>query len=209
MAHHIADLVVRAENAKGEDKDTAEKNCFEAILTLWKHRTVFPNGKRPFEDIEPVVRAIVSLDPDNNTPRYFYNAQVLTEEIKEQSEADRWLAIVDDLDYSAKVLIGFCLSEAAKAAVDKSKEWVKLAEAAETELSASEITINFVLNNADLGKDPDSNTEAREQLQDRIKRMGGFIELAKTVVHDLKMRLKDLPTLEENQDITAEKEAEL
>lgn len=205
MAHHIADLIISAENATGEEKDLAEKNCFEAILVLWKHRAELPNGKRPFEDLEPVVRAIESLDPDSDTPRYFRSARGPKGEVKEQSEADTWLAMVDGLDYSAKVLIGYCLSEAALAAVDKSKEWVKLAEAAKTEDGAPEIVIRFVSSNADLGKDPGPNAEVRRRLQDRLGRLEGFIKLAESVERDLKDRLEALPRLEEGDDVAAEK----
>jgi hypothetical protein len=46
MVHYIADLIVKAENATCEEKSLAEKNCFEAIMVLWKHRAELPNGKR-------------------------------------------------------------------------------------------------------------------------------------------------------------------
>lgn len=204
MAHYIADLIVRAEKATDEEKNLAEKNCFEAILVLWKHRAELPNDNRPFENLEPVIRAIESLDPDNETPRYFRSARRPNDENKEQSDAANWLALVDELDYSAKVLIGYCLSEAARTAVDKSREWVKLAEAAEVEHGVPEIVIRFVSSNADLGKDLDSNAEVRRQLEERIVRLEGFIKLADSVVSDLKVQLESLPSFEESKDITAE-----
>jgi hypothetical protein len=69
------------------------------------------------------------------------------------------LDLVSGLDYSAKLLIGYCLAEAARAAADKSKEWVKLAEAAGTEDDVSEIVIRFVSTSADLGKEPDLHSQ--------------------------------------------------
>lgn len=204
MAHYIADLIVRTEKATDEEKSLAEKNCFEAILVLWKHRAELPNDNRPFENLEPVIRAIESLDPDNETPRYFRSARRPNDENKEQSDAANWLALVDELDYSAKVLIGYCLSEAARTAVDKSREWVKLAEAAEVEHGVPEIVIRFVSSNADLGKDLDSNAEVRRRLQERIERLEGFIKLADSVASDLKAQLKSLLSLEEDDDITVE-----
>jgi hypothetical protein len=48
--------------------------------------------------------------------------------------------------------------------VDKSRAWVKLAEAAEVEHGVPEIVIRFVSSNADLGKDLDSNAEVRRRL---------------------------------------------
>lgn len=204
MAHYIADLIVRAENATDKEKSLAEKNCFEAIMALWKHRAELPNGNRPFENLEPVIRAIESLDPDNETPRYFRSVRRPNDEEMEQSEADSWLAMVDGLDYSAKVLIGYCLSEAARAAIDKSMEWVKLADAAEAEYAIPEIVIRFVSSNTDFGKDLDPDADIRQRLEDRVKRLEGFIELAESVASDLKAQLKSLLSLEEDDDITVE-----
>jgi len=204
MAHYIADLIVEAENATGEDKSLAEKNCFNAIMMLWRHRAELPNGKRPFENLEPVIRAIESLDPDNEMPRYFRSARRPNDENKEQSDAANWLALVDELDYSAKVLIGYCLSEAARTAVDKSGEWVKLAEAAEVEHGVPEIVIRFVSSNADFGKDIDPNAEVRRRLQERIERLESFTKLAESVVSELKVQFEFLPSLEEDNDITVE-----
>ncbi|KZK75246.1 MAG: hypothetical protein A3K90_04240 [Pelodictyon luteolum] len=204
MAHYIADLIVKAENATDEEKSLAEQNCFEAIMVLWKHRAELPNGKRPFENLEPVIRAIESLDPENETPRYFRSSRWPNEKNTEQSEADSWLAMVDGLDYSAKVLIGYCLSEAARAAVDKSVEWVKLADAAEAEQGVPEIVIRFVSSNADLGKDLYPNADVRRRQQEKIKRLEGFMKLAESVASDLKAKLESFPLPEEDVDITAE-----
>jgi hypothetical protein len=200
MAHHIADLIVKAESATDEERSLAKNNCFEAILELWKHRAELPNGKRPFEDLEPVIRAIESLDPDNDMPRYFRSVRAPKDEVEKQSEADAWLSMVDGLDYSAKVLIGFCLSEAARSAMDKSKEWVKLAEAAEADYGAPEIVIRYISSNANFGKSSDPDDDVHRQLQDRISRLEGFIKLAESVVHDLKARLEVLPPPQENDD---------
>jgi len=192
MAHYIADLIVEAENATGEDKSLAEKNCFNAIMMLWRHRAELPNGKRPFENLEPVIRAIESLDPENETPRYFRSARRPNDEDMEQSEADSWLAMVDGLDYSAKVLIGYCLSQAARATEGKSMEWVKLADAAEVEQGVPEIVIHFISSNTDFGKDLDPNADVRQRLEDRVQRLEGFIELAESVVSDLKAQFEDI-----------------
>ena len=115
MAHHIADLMINAENAIGDEKAAAERKCFDAILELWKHRSELPNGKRPFEDLEPVMRAIESLDPEDDTPRYYRAVRPPKGETVETSEQEEWLSLVDGLDYTAKVLIGYCLTEAADA----------------------------------------------------------------------------------------------
>jgi len=204
MAHYIADLIVNAENTTGEEKNIAEKKCFDAILELWKHRTELPDGKRPFEELEPVIRTIESLDPCDDTPRYFRSARLPQGKGEEKSEADRWIDIIVGLDYSAKILIGYCLAEAARAAIDKSEEWVKLAESAETEDSAPELVVRFLSRNANLGSEPDPNAKVRQQLHDRIRRLEGFIKLAEVVAVDLTTRLQALPPLQEGDNSISE-----
>lgn len=188
MAHHIADLIAKAESATGDEKRSAEKNCFDAILALWHHRAELPNGKRPFEELEPVVRAIESLDPDDDTPRYFRSARMPAGDKKEEAEA--WLKMVDGLDYSAKILIGHCLAEAARTAVDRSKEWVKLAEAAGTNRGVPEIVVRFVSCAADIDEKPDPDGDMRRKLEDRLSRLEGFTKLADGLASELRQRLQ-------------------
>lgn len=106
--------------------------------------------------------------------------------------------MVDGLDYSAKLLIGYCLSQAANAAIDKSKEWVKLAAEAGAKDEIPEILIRFISDSTDLAKTPDPNSQVRRQLQDRIKRLEGFITLAGTLVDNLKGHLEGLPPVKED-----------
>lgn len=62
MAHYIAELIHSAETADTEDRSEKLSRCASAILDLWEHRSELPNGKRPFEDVEPILRALQSLD---------------------------------------------------------------------------------------------------------------------------------------------------
>lgn len=204
MAHHIADLITRAEGAIEEEKWATKKACFDTILTLWKHRAELPNGRRPFEDLEPVIRAIESLDPDDDTPRYFRSIQSPQRQGKEKSEVDQWLDMVRGLDYSAKILIGYCFAEAARTAVDKSEKWVKLAETAGAEDGAAEIVIRFVSSNGNLGNESDPNAEVRQRLQDRIGRLEDFIKLAEAVTGELKIQFEALLPFKDGDDVAAE-----
>ena len=179
MAHYVADLIGKADRATGDDKRAAERECFAAIVALWKHRSELPNGKRPFEELEPVMRAVESLDPENDTPRYYRPARPPKGEAAETSEQERWLSLVEGLDYSAKVLIGYCLAEAADAALDKSKEWVMLAEAIDGGGDVAEIVVRYVSTAAEVNKEPDPSEGIRSLLTDRIKRLRGVLEVPK------------------------------
>ncbi len=65
MAHYIAEKMKVAEQAlSDEDKKEAEKECFETILALWKHRWSLPSRKRPSEEFEPILKTLERLNPD-------------------------------------------------------------------------------------------------------------------------------------------------
>ena len=203
MAHHIADLMTKAANATGIEKISAQKECFGAILTLWKRRSEFANGTRPYEELEPVMRAIKSLDPNSDVPRYYHTAYPPKSEAQEQSDQAKWLEMVDGLDYTAKILIGHCLAEAATGALDKSKEWVKLAEAANADHDVPEVVIQFISSAAFEKKQLDPDALHRELLADRLRRLQGFMKIAETVVNILIERVEALPPPKE-RDISDE-----
>jgi hypothetical protein len=191
MAHYIAELIHDVETADAKGKPAKSARCSAAILDLWRHRNNFRNDKRPFEDFEPVLRTLESLDPTDHTPRYFRN-------IFNQAETDtdtktsKWLKAADSLDYSAKILIGYCLAQAGKTALDKSKPWVELAEAAGADDGGDFITIRFVKTENDLLERPEELKDtARKLMQDRINRLGKFEAIASHLRVFLQDRLKE------------------
>jgi hypothetical protein len=194
MAHYIAELMTAIEGASGEKRAEAEKRCFDAILALWQHRNEYPRNKRPFSDLESVMRAVESLDPDDDTPRYFRTAYPDEEEGKAtDAETKKWIKIAEGLDYTAKVLIGDCLREAARKAADKGKRWVALAEAAGAERGVPEIIIRFVAEDSVSGEEPDPNEDARKQISGRLERLEAFAQLVAHLKRDYEEKLAALP----------------
>ena len=197
MAHYIAELMDGAADCPPEERGSAQRTCFEAILNLWSHRADFPKNLRPFEELEPVVRTIRSLDPENETPRYFRGIGTELDDKDENSEAQALLRFAMDLDSSARILICYFLSEVAHSAIDESKEWVKLAQEADAELGIAEILIQFVSERSHDSTDTDATERERRflhrVLRDRIDRLEGFVKTATLVADNLKMRLKTLP----------------
>jgi len=191
MAHYIAELMEAATGvAPPEDRAALQRKCFDAILELWNHRSELPNGKRPFEALEPIMRAIESLDPENETRRYFPAVKVAGQEEAKQTQS--LLEFVGDLDAAARILIGYTLAEAARTAVDRGKEWVALAENAGADPDVHDIVIRFISEKADVEKDPDPNEWERERLQGRLKRLDSFTKAAAAAAKDLKSRLRTL-----------------
>jgi hypothetical protein len=197
MAHYIAQLIDAAANAQSEERPTAQKRCFDMILELWSHHAELPNGKRPFENLEPIIRAIESLDPADEIPRFFRTIRDRIVEEDEEAETQSLLEFVGHIDSTAKIVIGYVLSEAARSAADKSKEWVLLVENAGVGWGAHDIVLRFASGKANLETTPDPNEHEREQLQNRIKRLEAFTNVAVRVCEDFKERLEALPPPQE------------
>jgi hypothetical protein len=197
MAHYVAELIDAASNASAEERADAQRKCFNAILALWSHRAELPRGKRPFENLEPIVRAIESLDPDDDTPHFFRSVRGAIVEQNEEAQTRSLLEFVRNLDSTAKILIGHALAEAARSAVDRGKEWIALAEEAGVDPGVHAIVIRFVSNKADIEKKPDPSELERELLRERIKRLEAFTKMATLVSDDLKKRLAALPPPQE------------
>lgn len=190
MAHYIAELIDDAESASSEDRPEKLAKCANAILSLWKHRQVLPNGKRPFEELEPIVRAIVSLDPADDTPRYFRSVRNVIDKTEENTGGRKWLDLADGLDYSAKVLIRYCLEQASQDALDKSKQWVELAEVAGLEDEIDFPVIRFITAESELSNASGTDEIARKRLEDRINRLDGFKKMADALASDLRQKLR-------------------
>src|SRR5680860_5396 len=100
MAHYIAELILDAETAASEERIKKKLRCAKAILEFWKHRRDFPDGKRPFEDVEQILRILESLDPKCDTPRYFSHLRTGANDVEQNPETKRWLDTIDAVSYT-------------------------------------------------------------------------------------------------------------
>lgn len=106
-------------------------------------------------------------------------------------ESQSWLQN-QEVFRTLQILIGYCLSQAARATTDKSKEWIKLAEAAECNDDMVEIVIRFGSSAEDLDVKPDSTEKVRRQVNGRLKRLESFILLAEGVASKWREELQSL-----------------
>ncbi|MBI5436203.1 MAG: hypothetical protein HY937_03740 [Nitrosomonadales bacterium] len=192
MAHYIAELIEAAESANDEDRPAKLAMCADAILKLWGHRHQLPNGKRPFEGLEPIIRALESLDPTDNTPRYFHTPRMAAAESEVNTEAKKWLDLADEVDYSARILIRYCLTQAAQTAIDKSKEWVALAEEVGVGNDRDISIVRIIINESNLLKENEPDDRVRRLLEDRVERLDAFKKIADALASDLRLQLKQL-----------------
>ncbi|OCA71937.1 hypothetical protein BBI01_07205 [Chryseobacterium artocarpi] len=190
MAHYLAEKISYAEESIGMDKDKAEKECFEIILSLWKNRHTLPRGRRPFYNFESIIDTLNQLSPDNEEP-YFYTAmqrdettEFATEHFDYKSVED-WLNIVKEIDKTARIWIEYSLKRAASKAIDKDiGEWVEnsteLDDRADVTIITTILDNQFLLydeNKEDLVK----NSEIK-RLQKRIAELKKYLELNKILL---------------------------
>lgn len=192
MSHYIAELIQSVETADEKDRPEKLSRCANAILELWKHGDVLPDGMRPFEGIEPILRTLASLDPNDHTPRYFRAARAEAGKADQEEDAKKWLDLADGLDYSARILIRYCLACAAQNALDKSKEWVALAEAAGAEDKVYLPVINLVSDETELADETTHDDAERKEIENRLKRLDEFAQMAGALSRDLRARLQRL-----------------
>jgi hypothetical protein len=196
MAHYIAELIQSAEAAQGDDRSEKLSRCANAILDLWKHRSMLPNGKRPFEDFEPILWALESLDLSDNTPRYFRSVRRVVRKDEEHTETQKGFDLVEGIDDSARMLIRYCLVRAAENAIDKSKEWAQLAEALETEEGIDLRIVRIISEENELLNASALDASARTQVEDRIRRLDNFVQMANILSSDLREKLERLDSTE-------------
>lgn len=189
MAHYIAELIKAAEASAGGDRSAKMSECAAAILELWKHRSHLPPSRRPFENLEPVLGALKSLDPDAERVRYYYEYLHEGNQLEGEPEVRLWLRIVDQVNDSAKILIRYCLARASQSAREKSEPWVSLAEAAGLEDGVELPVIRFVKSEADLFEATELGSKDRKRIEDRIRRLERFRKTSEILLSDLRERL--------------------
>lgn len=130
MAHHLARLIEEAKGATGEEKNSLNQQCFDAILAVWKHRNCMPQGYRPFEAAEPLLDTVAALHPEAPAP--FYNRVMLQwddlEEIDRPTESEaRRFDVVRQFDRSARTVIRHLIGRAVEDLPDDTREWIRRA----------------------------------------------------------------------------------
>ena len=106
-----------------------------------------------------------SLDLDAPTPRHFRQARSAAEQDDADDATKQWLNIASGLDDAARVLIRYCLATAAQEAVDKSREWIALAEAIAEEEDIDLRAVRAIVEDAEVlnSESPDDAARAKDR----------------------------------------------
>ncbi|MBI6742869.1 AVAST type 3 anti-phage proein Avs3b [Pseudomonas syringae] len=193
MAHHIAELIQEAESANDDARPVKMAHVREAVLALWSHRHVIPNGRSPFAGMEPIFDALESLDPDTPHSRYFSKSSAPDISDEESEEVQTYVEMAKAVDRASKVIISFCIAEAAQRALDSSKEWVQLASKAEADEGFDITLIRIIADRSDLMNAPNPATKRRRILNDRKQKLEVLLIGASEVLESIDAQLGELP----------------
>jgi len=200
MAHYISEQINVAETATGKNKKDAEKRCFDTILKLWSNRTSLPDGKRPFENFEPIFRTLEALDPKNETTFYwgrFFNKLLKSNDTLNNTDqgVETWIDIACDIDIAARILLEFAFKQTASFALDKkAANWLESAPEFYDDVS---VIIN--LTSASQGSEDDYKTitkkmrgELKDELNFKIEKIATLIKIGNRVRRAYNDELKKL-----------------
>lgn len=183
MAHYIAEKIVISENATGKKKQDAEKQCFDTILKLWKHRAYLKDGQRPFENYEIIFNTIERLNPDNKHPFYYAEQKKKgkTSCVNEiNQEVQKWLNVALSIDQAARVWIESVINQAISIATnEKVKDYLKNTYNVDKELD-TKIIVNILGNQLEENEKNTINKlrkERRKELRSRIKQLEAFSKI--------------------------------
>jgi hypothetical protein len=205
MAHYIAEQITTVENTTGGERVEAEKRCFDTILKLWQHRAFYPRGQRPFDDFEPIFRALARLDPESPAS-YFFAEPNFRSENAESSNKDNgiqeWLDIAKGIDKTARIFIEYAFQQATLNATDeKTFNWIKNTL---NLLRNDDISIIVHLIGTDQEEENDESAEQeqrakQEKIKSRIEQLDVFADFSKMLRVEFETKLENM--LENNSPI--------
>jgi len=168
MAHYLAEKLVAHKKAVGETKAAVETELIDLILKFWKHRAYFPRGTRPFENYEPVLRALESLDPDQSDGRYFWYRGA--DELAEGGDAASkpWIDLAKRFDRGARAIVNFCVQQAARASDKPDDAWLSATKVLAQDSDRDLVVIKII---TEQSKEEDKEVDPAEFAITRAKKV--------------------------------------
>lgn len=186
MIFHLAELIDRAKTAPPNQKVAAERECVDLISKLWSHRTEFRGPHRPMKDFEKVFTYLERIGQDR--PVYYEMPDVGL-----SKEATEWLQLAEGLDYAARVLIRWCVSNATLEAAKKDARWALEPVARVLGDGADTASARVILYDATVfhgaGKKLDEEALRVQQLAKIRERLDAVLDLASSMKEEIDSRL--------------------
>mgnify|MGYP006110018475 CR=1 FL=1 len=188
MTSYLAEKIIATESVQEDKITTEQRECFETILHLWEHRAHLPTHTRPFEDFEPVFRAIKHIDPENPAPSYFRNensSQAIPKDV------EQYVNLIVNLDSATRVMLSFYMKEAIMSTMSESTiEWLDAIKGI-AESGEARIILNFLPEMDSLnGKQAnDLKSKKIKQLTEQIEKLESFEHISKITRSNLQTQL--------------------
>ncbi|UZI27238.1 hypothetical protein [Streptomyces sp. VB1] len=128
MAHHLSDLIIRAESAPEAEADDMRGEAVAAVLELWKHRSVLPMPNPPLEAFEPVFRALERLSEPQDPWGFYRMFPSGHEPGQDDMVAVPLLRNALILEDAVRRVVREFVVSAEREAADKEAKWLKISE---------------------------------------------------------------------------------
>lgn len=176
MAHHIADLMRKAKNVTGAERNIVERQCADTIFKLWSHRASFQSGRRPLGSFEPIFQMLAKMFDER---RQFYFSELSTED-------NEWLKLAEATDDVARKIIRFALTMASEQASSQEKDWLRLASQLNIQTDLEVNLIKRLLqegqSQGEEAQQPDQGIERLKQFQEKLSTFQNIIKkLSETI----------------------------
>ena len=123
-------------------------------------------------------------------PRYFHQVRSKVNQNDEDDSTKQWLRTASGIDDTARVLIRYCLAIAAQEAVDKSREWIALAEAISEEKNFDIRIVRSITDDADALDSENPDDSERAKIEDMLKRLEAFADFSHILASHLRGQLE-------------------
>lgn len=125
MAHHIAEIIIRLDDASADERPALERECAHEIQQLWTLRRHYPTTPRPMESFEAMYRTLERLSPDQPQWSYFNH---FGDDPPHGSDQDiDLLKVAVKLETAARDVARTLVVEAAAIAETREAKWVEAA----------------------------------------------------------------------------------
>ncbi len=175
------------------NESQASFKSLDTILKLWKHRSSLPDGRRPFENFEPVFRALERLDPQNKKTYYYDNSRTVKRKKtnKDQENVQQWLDAAEGIDQVVRIWLDYVFKQAALDATDENTtDWIKNSSGLQ---ESDEASIIIRMHSEDLSDSTEKIQQERiEVIKGRIEKLEAFNGFNQSLLSILKKELEDL-----------------
>lgn len=192
LIHNIAEQMTLASNSEGQDKLDSEMRCVDVILKYWANRNSLPNGIRPFEEFDSILRGLARLDNQPTTPYYnqFHQFEIDINN-NESSEAKKWIDVAIKIDEGARALVQDSFKVASEFAKNKNTK-----ELLDKSPEPNEDDIRVVLKI--YGEDDESLShdklikKRQHDLQNKLEKINNMIDVCKIHAEKIKYELENI-----------------